>query len=201
MIVCANCGAQTLYDASQISGCCPSCGSTSVMPAAENEQIMAPGAVIPFAIDKYPNSSIKEVNAFYFDKLVPYSPEYLAGIPAERYTVGLNDAWRRATAQIADKLKNQIGHYELERQAGDTIDNVLLSTNYYNVKFRYLLAPMYLASYRYGKKVYQVAINGQTGTAYCDTPSNRWIPKLILGIALSIVVTLYIISIIIRLSF
>ena len=287
LIICANCGAQTLYDASQISGCCPFCGSTSVMPAAENEQIMAPGSVIPFAIDKekadrcfrdfvkkkryvprsvkecklenfvglylpfwtfdtdtissydahigfnysdrdgdrhhdcfsykgvcnqfiddmvvyatdkYPNSSIKEVNTFYFDKLVPYSPEYLAGIPAERYTVGLNDAWRRATAQIADKLKNQIGHYELERQAGDTIDNVLLSTNYYNVKFRYLLAPMYLASYRYGKKVYQVAINGQTGAAYCDTPSNRWIPKLIIGIALSIVVTLYIISIIIRLS-
>ena len=51
LIVCSNCGGQTLYDDSQISGCCPFCGSTSVMPVAENEKIMAPEAVIPFVVN------------------------------------------------------------------------------------------------------------------------------------------------------
>lgn len=272
LIVCSNCGGQSIYEASQVSGCCPFCGSTSVMPAAENEQIMAPGAVIPFTIDnkkayacfqdhvkrkrfvpksvydvkldnfiglylpfwtydtdtvssyvakigyahkdsdgdtyytyksfkgvrnqfiddmivyatdKIQHPHIAKVQNFYFDKMVPYKPEYLAGFVAERYTVGLNDGWERAKVKIAEKLKHDIGQYEKQRNSGDKVDKVKLSTNYYNVKFKYILAPMYLATYKYGDKVYSVAINGQTGEAYCDTPSYLW--KIILFIALGVV--------------
>ena len=52
MITCANCGGSTIYDAEQVTGACPFCGSTSVTPAAENAEIMAPQAVIPFAVTK-----------------------------------------------------------------------------------------------------------------------------------------------------
>ena len=52
LIVCSNCGGQTLYDAEQVTGACPFCGSTSVTPAAENPQIMAPQSVIPFSISR-----------------------------------------------------------------------------------------------------------------------------------------------------
>ena len=52
LIVCSNCGGQTVYDSEQVTGACPFCGSTSVAPAAENDQIMVPNAVIPFAIGK-----------------------------------------------------------------------------------------------------------------------------------------------------
>ena len=272
LIVCANCGGQALYDASQVSGCCPFCGSTSVMPAAENEQIMAPGAVIPFTVDsekaercfhdyvarkrfcpkaiqqcklknlvgmylpfwtfdtdtvssyiakigfkhtdsdgdtyytykkykgvnnqfiddmvvfatdKIKHPHISKVQNFYFDKLVPYKPEYLAGFAAERYTVGLNDGWERAKVLITKKLKNDIGQFERKRNHGDTVKEVNLSTNYYNVKFKYLLAPIYLATYEYGNKTYSVAINGQTGETFCDTPSYLW--KIILFIALGVI--------------
>ena len=272
LIVCKNCGGQALYDASQVSGCCPFCGSTSVMPAAENEQIMAPGALIPFAVDnekaarcfvdnvkrkrfvpkavqqcklenfiglylpfwtfdtdtvsayiakigyrhtdsdgdtyytykkykgvrnqfiddmivyatdKVKHPHISKVQNFYFDRLVPYAPEYLAGFVAERYTVGLNDGWERAKVQIEKKLKSDIGTYERDLHRGDTVSEVKIATNYYNVKFKYILAPMYLASYKYGGKTYQVAINGQTGAVFCDTPSYLW--KIILFIALGVV--------------
>ena len=40
LVECSNCGGQTLYDAEQVTGACPYCGSTSVAPAAENQQIM-----------------------------------------------------------------------------------------------------------------------------------------------------------------
>ena len=46
-----------------------------------------------------------------------------------------------------------------------------INTNYYNVKFRYVLAPIYLATYTCGKKTIPVAINGQTGKAYCKFPT------------------------------
>ena len=202
------------------------------MPAAENEQIMAPGAVIPFTVDNAKASScfvdhirkkrfvpkavqqckldnfvglylpfwtydmvvyasdkvkhphISKVQNFYFDRLVPYKPEYLAGFAAERYTVGLNDGWERAKVQIAKKLKSEIGEYERKRNRGDTCKEVQLSTDYYNVKFKYMLAPMYLATYTYGNRTYQVAINGQTGAVYCDAPNYIW--KIILFILLGI---------------
>lgn len=253
MITCANCGGQTLYDAEQVTGACPFCGSTSVAPAAENAQIMAPQAVIPFVVtkemtqlcfdnflnsrrvaskkvygsklenvigiylpfwtydtltvsvydahtiesryaprqnfrgvinrfyddlviygsDKVRNQNIKRVQEFDFQRMVPYSPKYLAGIPAERYTVGLNDGWERAKIQISEKIKKMLFRKYFWKATIDAIN-----TNYYNVKFRYVLAPIYLATYKCGRMVYPVAINGQTGKTYCEVPT--FLAKLIL---------------------
>jgi len=276
LITCANCGGQSIYEASQVSGCCPFCGSANVMPASENEQIMAPGAVIPFAVDKAKaercfhdnlkkkryiyqsaldskldniiglylpfwtfdtdtvssftakigytrestdggyvvwktfsgvrnqfiddmivyasdsvrNSHIPKVTNFHFDKLVPYDPKYLAGIVAERYTVGLNDAWERAKVQIAKKLKTDIGTAQKNKNGGDVVGRVQFSTNYYNVKFKYILAPVYLASYKFRGKTYQVAINGQSGEVDCDAPSWRWLFILMCILAPATIMTL-----------
>ena len=52
LIVCSNCGGQSVYDSEQVTGACPFCGSTSVTPAAETDQIMVPNGVIPFSISK-----------------------------------------------------------------------------------------------------------------------------------------------------
>lgn len=245
LIVCANCGGQTVYDTEQVTGACPFCGSTSVAPAAETDQIMVPNAVIPFAFtkeqaqdcfinflkkkklvkkkafkcklekvvglylpfwtfDAYTASAyyayrdngmyvpsdhvtgswyeyiddviifasdrlrhpfIPKIQKFDFSKAVPYSPEYLAGIPAERYTLGLNDGWERSKKLITEKLKKDVhrsnNHLRVEK----------IITKYYNVKFRCLLAPVYFATYTYGKKTFPVAINGQTGEAFCDAPT------------------------------
>ena len=265
MIVCANCGGQTIFDAEQVTGACPFCGSTSVTPAAENSQIMAPQAVIPFAVtkemtqlcfdsflnskrlaskkvygcklenimgiylpfwtydtlavsyyfahtaetkysprqdfrgvlnqfyddlviygsDKIRNQNIKRVQKFDFLRMVPYSPKYLAGIPAERYTVGLNDGWERAKEQIRKKTRRTLQRKFFMKAAIDAIN-----TNYYNVKFRYVLAPIYLATYTCGKKTIPVAINGQTGETYCEVPSMLAklivIPMLFLWLALTL---------------
>lgn len=261
LIICSNCGGQTLYDAEQVTGACPFCGSTSVTPAAENEQIMAPGSVIPFSVSqektqecfinfmkkkhciskkllncklentvgiylpfitfdaytitsyiaeivysganegrayskyfkgvfghtfddivifaskKINNPYISRIQKFDFSQAVPYSPEYLAGHPAERYTIGLNDGWKRAKAEMPRPLQKAIEKHE-EKMHGGTPVRVRFSTNYYNVKYRYLLAPVYLARYRYGRKTYQVAINGQTGQTYFDAPT--YLLKMIL---------------------
>lgn len=247
LIICTNCGGETIYDAEQLTGACPFCGSTSVTPAAELPQIMAPNGVIPFAFgkeltqqcfinylkkrrgivrkvydcrlenvvgiylpfwtfDAYTISSfsaqyssysrdtssrftgiwnqsfddlvtyasnkithpfISKVQDFDFTKVVPYSPEYLAGFPAERYTIGLDEGWERTKMKIRKTLDYDIW----KKNRGKFYYNRLMATNYYNVKFRCLLAPMYLATYKYGRRTFQVAINGQTGQAFCPVPT------------------------------
>ncbi|MGN1095510.1 MAG: TFIIB-type zinc ribbon-containing protein, partial [Eubacteriales bacterium] len=49
VVICKSCGAETVYDASTVSGECPYCGSNQVMEAGD-ENIMAPGGVCPFKI-------------------------------------------------------------------------------------------------------------------------------------------------------
>lgn len=268
LIICSNCGGQTLYDAEQVTGGCPFCGSTSVTPAAENSQIMAPQGVIPFAVskemtqhcftnflhrktfasrkvfncqlenviglylpfwtydtlavsyyhahhdggksspsynyqgvlnqfyddiviygsDKIRHPHIKRVQNFDFRRMVPYSPEYLAGIPAERYTVGLNDGWTRAKVQITEKIKKALLRKFFMKACVDAI-----FTSYYNVKFRYVLAPVYLASYRCGKRILPVAINGQTGETYCEVPT--YLAKLVMTCVLTLLTLLTLIFI------
>ena len=251
LIVCSNCGGQSVYDTEQVTGACPFCGSTSVAPAAEIDQIMAPNAIIPFSVgreqvqdlfvnyakkktlvnkkvlncklenlvgiyvpywtfdaftasfyDAYRNLGqagyvpangnwyqyiddipvfasarlrhpfISKVQTFDFTKAVPYSPEYLAGIPAERYTFGLNDSWEYVKTQITKILKKSVHRFNRDLRVDD------IFTRYYDVKFRYVLAPIYLATYKFGKLTFPVAINGQTGETYCDVPTH--IKKLII---------------------
>lgn len=50
-VECKQCGAVTIYDALETAAVCPFCGSTSVMPAA-NQDSIAPGAVCPFTVTK-----------------------------------------------------------------------------------------------------------------------------------------------------
>ncbi|MBR3125734.1 MAG: hypothetical protein IKF42_10020 [Mogibacterium sp.] len=259
LITCSNCAGQSLYDAEQVTGACPFCGSTSVTSASEDDDIMAPNAVIPFYITKeqtqecfinflkrkrfipkkvfkcklenivgiylpfwtfdtltissfkalyldYRNESDKyvtgvwnqyiddaivfasdkirhpflsKIQKYNFERAVPYSPEYLAGIPAERYTVGLNEGWERVKKTIPPKIRKNIDRQH-KRLYVEKLD-----VNYYNVKFRCLLAPVYLASYRYGKKKLLVAINGQTGETYCDAPT--YIKRIILSLILAFI--------------
>ena len=245
LIVCSNCGGQTIYDSEQVSGACPYCGSTSVAPAAETDQVMVPNAIIPFSISREqaqdlfiefvkkkmlvnkkvfdckleklvgmylpfwtfdaltastysaffrenPNDNLRTITGNWYQniddilvfasnrirnpyitrvldydvkKAVPYSSEYLAGIPAERYTLGLNDSWEYSKKQITEILKKDVHRTDRRLQVDE------IATNYYNVKFRYLLAPIYLAKYSLGKNSYFVAINGQTGKTCCDVPT------------------------------
>lgn len=48
-VICKNCGAQSIYDALQIAGECPYCGSNQVMEE-KTEETLAPGGVVPFKV-------------------------------------------------------------------------------------------------------------------------------------------------------
>ena len=72
---------------------------------------------------------------------------------------------------IQEKLKKDIGGYVCRCVKGDISRNGQLSTSYYNVTYKYVLAPVYFANYKYGNTIYPVVINGQTGEVGCKTPS------------------------------
>ena len=48
--------------------------------------------------------------------------------------------------------------------------NFSMNLDFSDESWRYILLPIYLANYRYGNKVFQVLINGQTGTIAGQRP-------------------------------
>ena len=271
-VICKACGAESVYDALEISAVCPFCGSNQVMEASD-QKTMAPGGVVPFQItDKKaselfkawikrkwfcPKLAKESAKAKHFkgvylpywtfdaktksqysgeygkdkrvkgsdgaehtettwyptkgqyaedfdDELIcattnhnqsmlmgiepfrtaenkAYKPEYVAGFAAERYAVGVKEAWEMAKDVIKGKLRDNISGKIRKEKDADHVRNLTVETVFSGLTYKYLLLPVWISSYKYKDKVYQFMVNGQTGKVSGKTPIS--IPKVIITIA------------------
>ncbi|MBQ9767264.1 MAG: hypothetical protein IJW37_04115 [Lachnospiraceae bacterium] len=251
---CKACGGEMVYDALEIAGECPYCGSNQVMEA-NTENTLAPGGVCVFKLDakqaaeKFKNwikkrwfcpkeaketAKPKDFKGVYlpywtFDTqtttrytaeyginrqkknskgetvtvtdwyhcsgvhkefvddqtvcgttrheqgllngILPfntadnkaYKPEYVAGFASERYSIGLKDAWEKAKNLISARLKRNITQRIQSQYHADSVRSLRMSTGFGNIKFKYLLLPVWMACFKYKEKVYRFMVNGQTG--------------------------------------
>lgn len=269
-VLCKACGAETVYDALEISAICPFCGSNQVMEAAA-PKAMAPGGVVPFQVTdekasqlfkswikkkwfcpKLAKESAKAKNfkgvylpywtfdaatsseytaeygrerrvrkgeetkvvidwhgtrgsyrEAFDDELIcgttkhnrsillniepyntgenkTYKPEYVAGFAAERYSVGIKDAWHMAKDSIRRKLSYNIERKIKKEERADVVRNLNFTTKYRDITYKYLLLPVWLSSYKYKDKIYQFMVNGQTGKVSGKIPIS--IPKVIITV-------------------
>lgn len=270
-VICNACGAESIYDSLQTSAVCPFCGSNQVMDAQEEDTI-APGGVVPFAIDdkkasqnfknwikgkwfcpklakesakpdrfkgiylpywtfdantyshytgeygidrttkdKEGNTHVRTdwyhttgyYDEFFNDELVlasknhnagilrglepfdtennkTYKPEYIAGFVAERYSIGLKDAWGMAMNSIKSKLRDRISGKIRREHNADHTRSVTIQTDFKDITYKYLLLPIWVSNYKYKDKVYQFMVNGQTGKVSGKTPIS--VPKVIITV-------------------
>ena len=268
-VICKACGAESVYDALEISAVCPFCGSNQVMEAADKDT-MAPGGVVPFQIsDKQASDLFKKWikhrwfcpklakesakakhfkgiylpfwtfdaltqssyrgefgrdkvkrksdgktqvettwysvrgkhEEFFDDELIcattnhnqsmiqglePYNtadnkvyrPEYVAGFAAERYAVGIKEAWQVAKENIKYKLRGNIERRIIRENRADRVRNLQVDSVFSKLTYKYLLLPVWISSYKYKEKVYQFMVNGQTGKVSGKTPIS--VPKMII---------------------
>ena len=281
---CKQCGAVSIYDVLETAAVCPFCGSTSVMPAANNT--LAPNAVCPFSVTKeiawlnfahwlkrkwfaprkakknampkafqgvylpywtydaqttssftaragydkkvkdkdgnthtetdwrrvegvyqkffddvtvmaskrQEDSGVTACEPFDFSKMVPYTPQVVAGFIAERYSIGLKEGWESAQRTIQSDLRSDIARYVERHWHADRSDSVRFSTLYNNITYKYLLVPVWLSSFMYKDKIYQFAVNGQTGRVGGKAPVSAWRVILAILMAAGVIVGLYFLS-------
>lgn len=113
----------------------------------------------------------------YTDALAPwdlsaletYRAEYLAGFRAEGYTVDLQDGYDEARAfmdrMIHRDIKADIGGDEQQVTSRDT--------RVWDITFKHILLPVWVAAYKYRGKTYRFVVNGQTGTVKGQRPYSR----------------------------
>ena len=115
----------------------------------------------------------------------------VAGFVAERYSIGLKEGWKTAQGTIQSSLRSDISDYVRHHWRADHVEAVRFSTIYSNITYKYLLVPVWLSSFKYKNKVYQFAVNGQTGKVGGKAPISAWRIILAILIGAGIIAGLY----------
>ena len=117
---------------------------------------------------KFANDSmLNKVATFKPKDLISYSPEILSGMPAEIYTISIDEAWVNAkNGGMNKKIAEAVKAHEM----ADSCSELRYSTEYYNVKYRYVLVPVWLTGCKYGGRIYNVVASGYNGTGNCNRP-------------------------------
>jgi hypothetical protein len=127
---------------------------------------------------------LRGVEPFPTKELVPYDTGYLSGYVVEHYQVVLVDAAKRSRDQMHDKLMELCSR----EVPGDTQRNLRISPTYSAETFKHILVPVWLLTYTYGSKTYQVVTNGCTGEMAGRYPKSPW--KIVFATLLAIIVAL-----------
>jgi hypothetical protein len=131
---------------------------------------------------------LRSIEPFPTMNLVPYDAGYLSGWVVERYQIDLVAAAQRAR----DRMEDQLRQLCAAQIPGDTYRDLRIAADYSGQTFKHILAPVWLLSYYYGAKAYQVVINGSTGAISGNYPKS-WI-KIAFAVLIAIVLLLIILS-------
>ena len=148
--------------------------------------------VLVYATNSVDVKTLEKVYPFDTKKLVPYNPSYLAGWGAESYRIALAQAWELGQTIVQRQEYDACGR----EVPGDTHRNLRVNTRLSHLKYKHVLLPVWLASYRYRNKVYRFMINGQTGEVQGQKPIS-WI-KVTIAVVLALIVVAIVVYLVSR---
>ncbi len=131
---------------------------------------------------------LKKVEPFPTIKdLKPYQPAYVRGWTVERYQVDL----RQASQISKQQMDTTIREFCSRDVPGDTQRNLQVESAYQGRTFKHILVPVWLATYTYGAKSFQVVVNGYTGKMAGEHPLS-WV-KITLAVLAALIVIVIIV--------
>ena len=99
-----------------------------------------------------------------------YEPDYLAGYETLRYDVEPEAGLDMAKQEMAPVIEN-----DCERDIGGDVQRVhRVDTSYSEVTYKLLLLPVWIATYLYGGKSFQVLVNARTAEVVGQRPWSAW---------------------------
>ncbi|MGD0814000.1 MAG: zinc ribbon domain-containing protein [Verrucomicrobiota bacterium] len=102
--------------------------------------------------------------------LVPYNAGYLSGWVVERYQLDLVGAAKEARGDMDAEMQRLCG----AQVPGDTHRNLQVESDYSGQTYKHILVPIWLLTYNYGARNFQVVMNGYTGVIAGKYPKS-WI--------------------------
>jgi hypothetical protein len=169
-------------------------GRTIMRPERRTRWEPAAGVVDHFFDDEpvpgtqgLPIDLLRQVEPFPTPEIVAYDTAFLSGHVVEHYQVVLLAAAQQSQEQMNAKLQALCA----QQVPGDTHRNLRINPNYASRTFKHILVPVWLLSYDYGAKAYQVLVNGYTGQIAGNRPYSAW--KIFFAVVAAIIAALIVI--------
>ena len=134
-----------------------------------------------------PMPLLRQIEPFPTQDVVPYDTAFLSGHVVEHYQVVLTEASNQSQQQMHQALEQMCA----SEIPGDTYRSLVIHPTFSGQTFKHLLVPVWLLTYVFGSKSYQVLVNGSTGRIAGKYPLSLWkiffaIVGTLLAVALAI---------------
>lgn len=124
---------------------------------------------------------------------VAYQPDYLAGYQALRYDTEPENALEAAKGRMADVI-----HGDCERDIGGDEQRVhSVDTRYFDLTYKLMLLPVWIACYLHAGRTFTVLVNGRTGEVVGQRPYSPLkivLTVLAVLVALAVIVTVVVVA-------
>jgi Zn finger protein HypA/HybF involved in hydrogenase expression len=121
-------------------------------------------------------------------ELKPYDAGYLSGWVVEQYQIDLAAAAKDSRGRMMNALEAMCS----AQVPGDTQRGLQIAPVFDHTTFKHVLLPVWLLTYQYGAKTFQVAVNGHTGKVAGEYPIS-WV-KVMVAVVLGLIALAVIIS-------
>lgn len=102
--------------------------------------------------------------------LKPYEPAFVRGWVVERYQVDL----RQAADANLQEMEATVEQMCSAQVPGDTQRGLRVRSAYSGRTFKHVLVPVWVVSYTFGAKAFQIVVNGSTGAIHGEHPKS-WV--------------------------
>lgn len=142
------------------------------------------------ASDTLPHSMSGSLRNWDLENCVAYRKEFVSGFVTELYKKDFVESHDEAKSIMENEIDR-----EIRSDIGGTNQRInSKNTKYDDVKFKLLLLPIWISSFRYNDKVYQFVVNGRNGEVEGNYPKS--IPKIILAVVavIALIYLLYLLT-------
>jgi len=109
---------------------------------------------------------VDKMQPFNTNESQEYKKEYLSGFSATQYKKSGNVCWQEAQGVMEQRVKYAaLGQYRY-----DVISSYNANTQHRNVTYKYVLLPVYVGHCKWGKKIYNLFVNGHSGKVAGKAP-------------------------------
>ena len=127
--------------------------------------------------------------SFDQDALMPFHENLLVGHKAEKPSIGRKRGFELAREKMQQLIVSAIKSFYTGQPGIDHCDSVSTDPIYSNVKYKQLVAPIWMSEFEYHGKRYQALINAQTGAVNGKYPLS-WIKIGLLILVVAAIIAL-----------
>lgn len=126
--------------------------------------------VLILASKSLPRKHTDALQPWDLKAILPYNPSFVAGFRAEAYQIDLAEGFQEAR-EVMDKIIERDIRHDI---GGDKQRIQSKNTEIWDVTFKHILLPIWVAAYQYKGKSYRFVVNAQTGRVQGERPYSFW---------------------------